>query len=138
MNDELKHHGIKGMKWGVRRSPEELANADVEGVGGGGGEDPEENAETLLDELKDFIEGVGETLEDIGSRILDTGSRLYNNMTGGGWKEVENPWAHMGVIGGQPNGVPLEDVVNPKDFNPNRKVTSHRTEIKEIQMMILK
>lgn len=32
--DELYHYGVKGMKWGVRRSPEELATASA-GPGGG-------------------------------------------------------------------------------------------------------
>lgn len=26
----LRHHGIKGMRWGVRRSPEELYRGDKE------------------------------------------------------------------------------------------------------------
>lgn len=26
MNGELRHHGVKGMKWGVRRTPEELGH----------------------------------------------------------------------------------------------------------------
>ena len=32
--DELYHHGVKGQKWGVRRSPAELATASA-GPGGG-------------------------------------------------------------------------------------------------------
>lgn len=133
MSEELKHYGIKGMKWGVRRSPEELAEAES-GAGGGGG-DPDEDAETLLEELKDFIDGVGETLEDVGSRLLDTGSRLYNSITGGGWKEVKNPWGHMGTVGGQPTGTPLEKTTSRGDFNPNLKTSVHRTEINEIRQI---
>lgn len=35
MNDELRHYGVKGMRWGVRRTPEQLGHITNAGVSGG-------------------------------------------------------------------------------------------------------
>ena len=45
----LKHYGVKGMKWGLRRSEEELA----EGGESGGGGDIDEELEEIYDKIED-------------------------------------------------------------------------------------
>lgn len=37
MNEIICHHGIKGMKWGVRRTPEQLGHAPAKNSSSGGG-----------------------------------------------------------------------------------------------------
>ena len=57
----LKHYGVKGMRWGVRRSEEELAEADGEGAGGGA---MEEDEESLLEEMKEKMEELIDGMKD--------------------------------------------------------------------------
>ena len=61
---QLKHYGVKGMRWGVRRSEEELADADA---GGGGFE---EELEEALDGLQEFAENVIDEVSDIKLDVL--------------------------------------------------------------------
>lgn len=74
VEDLLQHFGVKGMKWGVKRSEEELAGAEGgEGGGGGGGEEEEEDEEedeSLLDELKDGLENLEDTLKGAMGKTL--------------------------------------------------------------------
>lgn len=53
----LTHHGIKGMKWGVRRTPEQLGNDIPSGGGGGGFVDPDELGEEELEVIESVTEG---------------------------------------------------------------------------------
>lgn len=90
----LQHYGIKGMKWGVRRTDQQLAEAEG---GGGGGGDEEEEDESLLDEISDTVsdvfDAVGEKLEDVGDTIKKKGKSLLVNIFGKGgdgkWKKAK-------------------------------------------------
>ena len=65
----LKHYGVKGMRWGVRRSEEELADAGGEGEGAGGG-GFEEELEEVLDGFQEFAENVIDEVSDIKLNVL--------------------------------------------------------------------
>jgi hypothetical protein len=80
LDDVLKHYGIKGMKWGVKRSDEEIAAANAEGGAGGGGE-PEED-EDFLDKVDDVLDAFGEKMSDIGESLKKKGSDLLKSIFG--------------------------------------------------------
>ena len=84
VEDILQHYGIKGMKWGVRRSQEQIEMDEAAAAGGGGEEEEEE--EGLLDDVKDKLEEVGEamtkTLSEIGDKAKKAGSALLTAIFG--------------------------------------------------------
>lgn len=91
MNDNLKHYGVKGMKWGVQRSEEELeaarsAIADNDAVHASGQffEDLAEKAGLKEeDHIEDFIENVGRELRNLNREIKKKGKEIYKELMKG-------------------------------------------------------
>lgn len=50
MSNELYHHGIKGMKWGVRRTPKQLGYAVAKKVPSGEKKAPKVAATKILED----------------------------------------------------------------------------------------
>jgi hypothetical protein len=100
VKDILKHYGVKGMKWDVRRTPEEIAKDTQNGVNAvgeviedagdeitgndsitkelgdvldvvfGGKGNLKKETAQLKDAVKDKLEDVGDDIKKRGSRIL--------------------------------------------------------------------
>lgn len=82
VEDVLQHYGIKGMKWGVTRSEEQIAAQDG-ASGGGGGEEDDEN---FLEEIEDKLEGVMNTIEkklgNVSDAIKKKGKSMLTSIFG--------------------------------------------------------
>lgn len=83
VEDILQHFGIKGMKWGVKRTDEQIA-AD-EGAGGGGGGEGEPD-ESLIEET---LEAMSEKLKDISDSLKKKGKALMDKIFGGDMKPMK-------------------------------------------------
>lgn len=79
VEEVLKHYGISGMKWGVRRTEEQIASAEDGGSGGGDVEDDE----SLLDEMGDKIGDMLKSLESKMGGIKDSIKKKGFNLLSG-------------------------------------------------------
>ncbi len=101
----LQHYGIKGMKWNIRRSEEEIKEDIQNGVNAAGealedvGDDIAGN-DSIGEELGDVIDvafggkgdigkeaselkdAIKDKLEDIGNEIKERGTRILTNLFG--------------------------------------------------------
>lgn len=66
LDDMLQHYGVKGMKWGVKRSPEELGNSSSDSAGGGGGDELDNPVNEFLENAAD---GIVNTINNLPATI---------------------------------------------------------------------
>lgn len=77
--DYIMHFGVKGMKWGVRRSAK---SADIEGVGAGGGDvgEDEEERKRKQKELQEIAAAIIEKGEEIGMKVDKSIYKISQNI----------------------------------------------------------
>lgn len=81
VEDTLKHYGISGMKWGVKRTEEQIAAAENAG-GGGGGEVDESLLEELGDKVKDAFEALEKKLGSVSDSVKKKGKLILTSIFG--------------------------------------------------------
>lgn len=82
VEDVLKHYGISGMKWGVRRTEEQIAAAEDGAAGGGGGEEDESFLEEMGDKLEDAFNAIEKKLGDVSDSIKKKGKSILQSIFG--------------------------------------------------------
>lgn len=93
-SDEIYHHGIKGMKWGIRRTPEQLGHKiagklKIKKKGG--------KVETTKDSSKKKSDSPEETVEEKKKRVLSSRSakELYDNADLFTTKELQDAYNRL-------------------------------------------
>ena len=93
-SDEIYHHGIKGMKWGIRRTPEQLGHkiAGKLKINKKGGK-----VETAKDSAKKKSDSPEETVEQKKKRVLSSRSakELYDNADLFTTKELQDAYNRL-------------------------------------------
>lgn len=80
MRSELWHHGVKGMKWGIRRTPEELAKARRERLAN------QENSVTLKNGVYESSKGFTCAEEKMSGWCLKPGTKHSKEFFDVGYK----------------------------------------------------
>lgn len=80
MCENLKHYGVKGMKWGVTRDNNDNSSEESSAAGGGG-EPDEEYLESILDSLESKMEDIGDDAIELGKGIVNKFYGLFSS----GW-----------------------------------------------------
>lgn len=68
--DAIQHHGVKGMKWGTKRSESQLKSENADTGAGGGSEDAEKQLDKLGDDIDSLKSKVGNNPLDMLKYIL--------------------------------------------------------------------
>lgn len=72
----LQHHGVKGMKWGVRKTTNKTSSVENEGSGGGGVDDE------TIDDLEDVINTIRKKLGDVSDAVKKKGKSILASIFG--------------------------------------------------------
>jgi len=82
VEDVLKHFGIKGMKWDIRRTPEQIAADGKDGSGGGASDVDEESDEDFGDKMDEMIDALQSKMGDIKDSIKKKGMKFLTGIFG--------------------------------------------------------
>lgn len=80
VEDTLQHYGVKGMKWGVRRSPSQLAAAG--GGGGGSSDEDSEDRDDTESKVKEVMDHVNKKISEMSKSIKEKGKSLLTKIFG--------------------------------------------------------
>ena len=83
MNDELYHHGIKGMKWGVRRTPAQLGHKPSKSEGSKSSS--KTNNKVSVEKVKSTIQNGAKFVKDNPKLVLSTAARMGLTAAGLGY-----------------------------------------------------
>lgn len=87
IDDSVEHSGVKGMKWGVRRSDDDNKDSNDNASGGGGGDGPDD--EELMQKLMEMF---GIDFGNIDDKLKKMGSDIFTSIFGQGkpkWSVID-------------------------------------------------
>lgn len=110
MRDELSHHGIKGQKWGVRRTEKQLAKLRNKSKNENWSSDATETAEIRLKKVKQMsnneLRKINERLQlertysELSQRTKSRGQKFVSDVIEGAAKDTAKSYVSKGMKAG--------------------------------------